>query len=603
MFPVFAVARGDEQTEANNVMTTPSSSRSKVASTLTIRNVRLPPEAYASLDDALLFPNEQQRQELPLVDLEYVHYQPDPSSPSTTTVEVKLSASVREEPNDLAPVEKPFNRFAPFSHVSQDTPDHIVDAPPAPSPATNRPPPPPPPPKLLVARFTAPTVTKTDTCSRGCIDARGSIAVPGGLCHPHIHLDKCYLLDRCALATGSFDEALTSTAEAKAKFTKQDVMARMRRLIASSVSHGVTSMRAFVEVDPTVGLMCVEAAVQLKHAFEASCHVQIVAFAQDAIFYPDDKGKEERMHKLLREAASREEVDVVGSAPYVEALGQHDQHSLPDTERKRKQKEQQQRNIRFVFELARQHGKHVDFHLDYDLDPPGSEQDGQQSMIPFVVSLSQQSGQLWKHANGKQRGITLGHCTKLSTFTQADLDELAARFATDDESVPRISFVSLPPSDLYMQGRSAPYASRSRATLPLLALHSNHALQKHTNWAMGVNNVANLFTPQGDADPLALLPMMVGVWQSAKPDDCAVLLGAVSWGARVAAGFDSGYRGGGETGRSIWTDLTVVDGSVSVQEVVCAPSYSRIALKDGRVVSRRRVESALYPLLTGTKQD
>lgn len=27
------------------------------------------------------------------------------------------------------------------------------------------------------------------------------------------------------------------------------------------------------------------------------------------------------------------------------------------------------------------------------------------------------------------------------------------------------------------------------------------------------SNVANLFTVQGDADPLALLPLLVGVWQ------------------------------------------------------------------------------------------
>lgn len=115
---------------------------------------------------------------------------------------------------------------------------------------------------------------------------------------------------------------------------------------------------------------------------------------------------------------------------------------------------------------------------------------------------------------------------------------------------------------------------------------------------MGVNNVANLFTPQGDADPLAMLPMMVGVWQSARPRDCEVLLGAVSRGARVAAGLESGYEQSGEgEGRNVWADLTVVDGSTWVQQVVCTPSYSRITLKDGRLVSRRKVDSVVYPLL------
>ena len=109
--------------------------------------------------------------------------------------------------------------------------------------------------------------------------------------------------------------------------------------------------------------------------------------------------------------------------------------------------------------------------------------------------------------------------------------------------------------------------------------------------------MANLFTPQGDADPLAMLPMMVGVWQSAKPKDCETLLDAVAKNARVAAGLDSEYDFEGAKGRNIWSDLVVIDGSVSVQDVVCAPSYSRITVKDGRLVGRRKVESVVYPMM------
>ncbi|KAI3486726.1 hypothetical protein L1887_49676 [Cichorium endivia] len=110
---------------------------------------------------------------------------------------------------------------------------------------------------------------------------------------------------------------------------------------------------------------------------------------------------------------------------------------------------------------------------------------------------------------------------------------------------------------MYMQGREQPYASRSRATLPLLELHKTLRL----NWAMGVNNVANLFTPQGDADPLALLPCMVGVWQSAKPHDCETLLAAVSTAARYAAGLNSSYADA-----EVWADLTLLDGASAVQD-------------------------------------
>ena len=34
------------------------------------------------------------------------------------------------------------------------------------------------------------------------IDAAGQLLLPSGLAHPHVHLDKCYLLDRCAIGDG-----------------------------------------------------------------------------------------------------------------------------------------------------------------------------------------------------------------------------------------------------------------------------------------------------------------------------------------------------------------------------------------------------------------
>lgn len=548
-------------------------SSSKIASTLTIKNVRLPPEAFASLDHISLPKDKQDK--LPLVDLDYVHFEPDSSSPQSNVVEVHLRAS-----SSPSSAEATFDRFHPFASTSREIAPRPSDSNPDSADVEGIP-------KQVVGRFLTPTLTYTQPHTHASFDAQGSIAIPGGLCHPHVHLDKAYLLDRCTLSDGSFDEALTSTADAKAKFTPEDLQQRMRRLVSSSVSHGVTCMRAFVEVDPTVGLMCLEAAIEVKRESATSCEVQIVAFAQDPVFYPDDEGKEGEMQWLMREAASREAVDVIGSAPYVEALSKADQEQLSDRDRKVKQKEQQKRNIGFVFDLAEQYGKHVDFHLDYDLDPPGPEEEGEQSMIPYVVTLSQK--RLWSHTSGSQRHVTLGHCTKLSTFTPSDLDHLSSCFpSTADTDVPPISFVSLPPSDLYMQGRSQPYASRSRATLPLLTLRT---LDPHTNWAMGVNNVSNLFTPQGDADPLAMLPMMVGMWQSAKPEDCEVLVGAVGRCARVAAGLEE----------EIWGDLTLVDGCTSVQQLVCAPGYGRITVKGGRLVARRRVVSEVFPLIVESK--
>ncbi|SPO31830.1 uncharacterized protein UTRI_06667 [Ustilago trichophora] len=543
-----------------------------VLSRLTIKNVRLPPEAYSSLHH--IKPSQDKQVQLPLVDLDYVHLEPSPSNPSSSLVEVLVSSSAA-----ASTAGPPFDSTRPFSSICNDS---IPNTQSKPESHTH---------SQVVSRFT--TSSSASSHISACIDAHGNLSIPGGLCHPHIHLDKPYLLSRTPLSSGTFEEALTSTSTAKAQFVPSDVEFRMRRLIASSISHGVTSMRAFVEVDPTVGLMCLDEAVKLKREFEGKCEVQLVAFAQDAIFYPDDEETEKEMQRLMNEAAQRVEVDVVGSAPYVESLSKNDQSSLGDRERTLKQKAQQRKNIRFIFDLARNHGKHVDFHLDYDLLPPGSEEDGAESMIPHVLSLS--STRLWNHCTtGKNRSVTMGHCTKLTSFTSDHLSHLSTFPASD----PPVSFIALPPSDLYMQGRETPYSTRSRATIPLLELHSNPAL-KNFNWAMGVNNVANLFTPQGDADPLAVLPMMVAVWQSAKPEDCETLIGAISRNARLAAGLACSYDtldqdGSEEKSRNIWTDLTVIDGSTSVQDAVCAPSFGRLTIKDGRIVARRRVDSVVY---------
>jgi hypothetical protein len=62
-------------------------------------------------------------------------------------------------------------------------------------------------------------------------------------------------------------------------------------------------VRAFVEVDQTVGMKCLDAGLALKQEFKDKCRVQICAFAQDHIYSQDDSGKE--MLQIIKEAASQ----------------------------------------------------------------------------------------------------------------------------------------------------------------------------------------------------------------------------------------------------------------------------------------------------------
>lgn len=256
-------------------------------------------------------------------------------------------------------------------------------------------------------------------------------------------------------------------------------------------------MRAHVEVDPTVSHLCLEAGLKLVEEFKKSIKINLVVFAQDPIFYPSDQDKESRMKQLLREALAknRETIRCLGSTPYVEEDLEHSK-----------------KNIDFAFELARELEVDLDFHLDYDLDRK------KESLLWYVIQKAKTlpKWQVKDPTSNSSRPyrITIGHCTKLCLFSPQEFDSLRNECKDLD-----ISFVSLPNSDLYMQARNLDYSEKIRSTLPGLEL-----VKRGVKVSLGVNNVGNLFTPHGDADPLALLPLMVSIWQGAKEEDMKHLL-------------------------------------------------------------------------------
>jgi len=185
------------------------------------------------------------------------------------------------------------------------------------------------------------------------LEGSGRLLAPS-LCHAHIHLDKCFLLQDpkysdLQIINGDFEEAMSLTSKAKARFEEDDLLRRGRQLITESIEFGVTCMRAFVEVDGDVGMKCLDAGLTLKDEFKHRCDVQICAFAQLPLFSGPDGGEEVR--KLMTDAAKREGIEVVGSTPYVES-----------------DEEKSKRNVQWAIDLALDNGTMLDLHLDYHLD-------------------------------------------------------------------------------------------------------------------------------------------------------------------------------------------------------------------------------------------
>ncbi|KAH9891652.1 Metallo-dependent hydrolase [Cubamyces lactineus] len=337
------------------------------------------------------------------------------------------------------------------------------------------------------------------------LDAQGRGILLPALCHAHIHLDKCFLLDQCdELVTGNFAEALRVTAKAKSAFphNPDDLYERGRRLITESVECGVTAMRAHVEVDEAVHFACVDAGLRLQRHFRDVCHVQIAVFAQEPLFASALDERPGLNYVLLQSAVHRPGVEAVGSAPYVEPTIAH-----------------ARRNIDYVFELAAERGLHVDFHLDYNLEP------GAEPLLWYV--LDQLRARI---AHGRWRPgahVCVGHATRLTLFGQGEWARL--REALLEERLP-VTLVGLPQSDLYMMGRNGAGGDAPRGTLNVPRLKEEQGIRV----AMAVNNVENAFTPQGGVDPLGLCPLGVAVFQAGTKNDCRALLESVTLTARLA---------------------------------------------------------------------
>ena len=129
------------------------------------------------------------------------------------------------------------------------------------------------------------------------LDVSSKLVLPGFV-DAHVHLDKCYLLDRCHAVRGDFAEAMTETLAAKKSFNSEDVRNRARRLVENEISFGTTLMRTHVEVDPIVGFLSLQVILALRKEFENMITIQVAVFAQEGI--TNQPGQREMMREALQ---------------------------------------------------------------------------------------------------------------------------------------------------------------------------------------------------------------------------------------------------------------------------------------------------------------
>lgn len=394
------------------------------------------------------------------------------------------------------------------------------------------------------------------------LDATNYLIAPS-LCHAHIHLDKCFLLSEPKFADlkivkGDFTEAVELTSKAKERFERQDLMRRGKWLLAESIAAGVTHMRAFVEVDHVVGLKCLKAAVELKRLFSNACQIQICAFAQDPI-YSEPYGEENR--RLMEEAVSTADVEVVGSTPYVEDGEQH-----------------MRMNIEWAAQNALHWKKHLDLHLDYNLDRD------KEPLSQYVVKLLKDIQWPGKDDETPQKTISLGHCTRLTLFSREELKTLSQNIG----DLP-LHFVGLPTSDLFIQGK--PLSNSGGGERPCGTLQIPQLVRQYgIPGCIAINNVGNAFTPYGSCDPLSIASIGVGIYHAGTKDDTQLLYECVSSRAKEAIGFPEQHlEVGGEANFVLFEMgggkvLSRQRGRKTLQEVVYDPPRERKTIFRGMLV-------------------
>ncbi len=208
-----------------------------------------------------------------------------------------------------------------------------------------------------------------------------------GLIETHIHLDKAGIISRCNLCTGTLAEAISETSRAKAAFTEEDVYARAAAVVEKAILNGTIRLRTFVEIDPRAGFRSFEAIRRLKADYASLVDIEICAFAQEGL--TNDPDTEEMLEQALKAGA-----DLVGGCPYTDP---------EPTE-----------HIRRIFDIAMRHDVAVDFHLDFDLDPAGSD-------LPTIIVETV--------ARRYQGRVSVGHVTKLSALPLEELEPIGRRLA------------------------------------------------------------------------------------------------------------------------------------------------------------------------------
>ncbi|HZY16961.1 MAG TPA: amidohydrolase family protein [Ramlibacter sp.] len=306
----------------------------------------------------------------------------------------------------------------------------------------------------------------------------------------HVHLDKNYTVGQVGAAQGDLFAAITRMAQARAHWSGPDLRARMTRALEDAWQSGTRAMRTHLdwnERDAPLSLGVFEA---LRDAWAGRIELQCVSLTPLDLFAGASAGED-----IAREVARAG--GVMGAFVYRNA----------DLEPK----------LRRVFELARQNGLALDFHVDEGLHADANG-------LALIAELAVRMGMAGQ--------VSCSHCCSLSVQPEAQAQATLAGCARAG-----LHLVALPTTNLYLQG--AWDRTPVERGITRLREAAGHGLRG----CIATDNVADGFYPYGSYDLLETFGLGVQVahlapatdWLDAITTSPARAMG-LAWDGRIAPG-------------------------------------------------------------------
>lgn len=270
------------------------------------------------------------------------------------------------------------------------------------------------------------------------------------VCH-HAHLDKSNLIDKESLykTTVHMKDKWFIMEEYKKKYSEKELYKRMNHSVENIVSQNCKHIRSFIDVDSTVGLMCVKNAHKLKNNWKSrGVTIQLATQPLEGL-----AGKDSNI-KLFEEAA--EICDIVGCLPSrdFDKSGEH---------------------LDIAFSTAKRLNKHVEAHLDQCNLPSENETN---KFCDFVKKYDYQ---------GKARTV---HSISLACQPLDKQQEIAAKLADLN-----IGVIICPSAAISMKQSPEIYAPIHNSIAPLKVL-----LDANVKVGLGIDNINDIFMPYCDGN-------------------------------------------------------------------------------------------------------